>query len=146
MVLIMSMFGKPTNKKPSGSIRHEPSREGLILPEQVRDEQYQDSNVYGRRKEHPHNLDPHYTEPRIEPPPIPAVDLRKLEVELSRNPLDEIAKMVLALRYGEMISFDEGIRKADKDNLIPQAIALAVIFHAWATNQLKGDESNGKVT
>src|ERR1700730_16991932 len=44
-----------------------------------------------------------------------SVNLRKLQEQLDRKPLDEIAMLVQALTYGEMIELAKGFRKVQTD-------------------------------
>lgn len=58
-------------------------------------------------------------------------DLKKLESELSRNPLDEIAAAVRALTFGEMHELAHGIWGARPGDVI-ESDALPGMLHKWS--------------
>ncbi len=65
------------------------------------------------------------------PPAGANVSLTKLEAELSRNPLDEIASLMRSLTYGEMIELGEAIWKVKGEGEITQG-TLPGILHRWS--------------
>jgi hypothetical protein len=62
------------------------------------------------------------------------VNLRKLEHELSRNPLDEIATMVRALTYGEMMELAQAIWKIRPEGEGVDQNSLPMLLHRWSTS------------
>jgi hypothetical protein len=62
------------------------------------------------------------------------VNLRKLERELSRNPLDEIATMVRALTYGEMMELAQAIWKIRPEGEGVDQNSLPMLLHRWSTS------------
>jgi len=60
------------------------------------------------------------------------VNLRKLEHELSRNPLDEIATMVRALTYGEMMELAQAIWKIRPEGEGVDQDSLPMLLHRWS--------------
>ena len=58
-----------------------------------------------------------------------AVNLRKLQEQLSRKPLDEIATLVCGLTYGEMIELSEAIWRAQPEG---SAITLRGMFETFS--------------
>lgn len=69
-------------------------------------------------------------EPEPEPP---VVDLRKLEVELGRRRLDEIADVVRALTYGEMMELAESMWNVRPDGSELNERNLPTLLHRWST-------------
>ena len=64
-----------------------------------------------------------------------SVNLQRLEEQLERRPVDEIAALMRALTYGEMIELAEGLCNAavqgseiSKDNLLG-------LLHRWSTSR-----------
>lgn len=57
------------------------------------------------------------TAPPVEEPPH--VDILKFEAELARRRLDDIAEVVRALTYGEMIEFAKAIWEARPNEVLP---------------------------
>jgi hypothetical protein len=68
-----------------------------------------------------------------EPAP-PAVDLRKLEEELGRRRLDEIADVVRTLTYGEMMELAEAIWKIRPEGEGVDQDSLPMLLHRWSTS------------
>jgi hypothetical protein len=62
------------------------------------------------------------------------VNLRKLEHQLSRNPLDEIATMVRALTYGEMMELAQAIWKIRPEGKGVDQNSLPMLLHRWSTS------------
>jgi hypothetical protein len=62
------------------------------------------------------------------------VNLRKLEHELSRNPLNEIATMMRALTYGEMMELAQGIWKIRPEGEGVNQDSLPMMLHRWSTS------------
>lgn len=75
--------------------------------------------------------------PSIDPDAL-LLNMKKLEQDLNRNRLDEIAQLVRDLTYGEMMTF----AKAVADIVAAQHIeigsltddAMASVLHRWSTN------------
>jgi hypothetical protein len=63
------------------------------------------------------------------------VNLRKLQEQLDRNRLDEIATLVLALTYGEMIDLANAIWKAQPDALPLTQETLPALLYRWSKAQ-----------
>jgi hypothetical protein len=62
----------------------------------------------------------------------PRVDLRRLQEQLSRKPLDEMAVLVCALTYGEMIELAEAIWNTQPEGLPITQDNLPALLHRWA--------------
>jgi hypothetical protein len=60
------------------------------------------------------------------------VNLSELEQELSRNPLDEIAMMVRALTYGEMMELAQAIWKIRPEGAGVDQDSLPMLLHRWS--------------
>jgi hypothetical protein len=69
-----------------------------------------------------------------EPAP-PIVDLRKLEAELGRKRLDEIADVVRALTYGEMIELAESVWNVKPDDSELNERNLPAVLYRWSTSR-----------
>jgi hypothetical protein len=67
--------------------------------------------------------------------PAPIVDLSKLEAELGRKRLDEIADVVRALTYGEMIELAESMWNIKPDNSELNEGNLPAILYRWSTSR-----------
>jgi hypothetical protein len=70
-----------------------------------------------------------------EPPAPPVVDLHKLEAELGRKRLDEIADVVRALTYGEMIELAESMWNVKPDDSELNERSLPAILYRWSTSR-----------
>ena len=62
------------------------------------------------------------------------VNLHKLEHQLRRNPLDEIATMVRTLTYGEMMELAEAIWKIRPEGKGVSQDTLPMLLHRWSTS------------
>jgi hypothetical protein len=62
------------------------------------------------------------------------VNLRKLEHELNRNPLNEIATMIRALTYGEMMKLAQAIWKIRPEGEGVNQDSLPMLLHRWSTS------------
>ena len=62
------------------------------------------------------------------------INLHKLEHELSRNPLNEIATMVRALTYGEMMELAQAIWKIRPEGEDVDQDSLPMLLHRWSTS------------
>jgi len=62
------------------------------------------------------------------------VNLQKLEHELSRNPLNEIATMMRALTYGEMMELAQAIWKIKPEGEGINQDSLPMMLHRWSTS------------
>ncbi len=67
--------------------------------------------------------------------PVEPVNLARLEVELTRNRLDEIAALTRKLTYAEMMEFAAGIWDMRKDDEALNDETLPTILHRWSTNR-----------
>jgi hypothetical protein len=71
------------------------------------------------------------------------VNLHKLEDELSRNRLNEIAALVRALTYGEMMDLAQAIWKTRPQGPIDQQ-SLPMMLHLWSSPATDGDPAYGE--
>ena len=65
----------------------------------------------------------------------PAVDMRKLEVELGRRRLDEIADVVRALTYGEMMELAASMWNVKPDGSSLTEDNLPAVLYRWSTSR-----------
>ena len=63
-------------------------------------------------------------------------NLPKLQQQLDRKPLDEIAMHVRALTYGEMIEFAEAMWKVQPDGSDVTQENLPALLHRWSISRL----------
>jgi hypothetical protein len=74
------------------------------------------------------------------------VNLRRLQEQLDRNRLDEIATLVLALTYGEMIDLASAIWKAQPEGSPLTQETLPALLYRWSKAQStpprSGEESS----
>jgi len=63
------------------------------------------------------------------------INLRKLQEQLDRQPLDEIAMLVQALTYGEMIELAEGMWKVQPDGTAVTQENLPALLHRWSKSR-----------
>jgi hypothetical protein len=63
------------------------------------------------------------------------ISLRKLQEQLDRQPLDEIAMLVRALTYGEMIELAEGMWKVQPDGAVVTQENLPALLHRWSQSR-----------
>jgi hypothetical protein len=69
------------------------------------------------------------------------VNLRKLQEQLDRQPLDEIAMLVQALTYGEMIELAEGMWRVQPEGAAVTQENLPALLHRWSKSRsLPADE------
>jgi len=61
--------------------------------------------------------------------------VRKLQEQLDRNPLDEIAMLVQALTYGEMIELAEAMWKVQPDGSAVTQENLPALLHRWSKSR-----------
>jgi len=61
-----------------------------------------------------------------------AVNLRKLQEQLSRKPLDEIATLVGSLTYGEAIELSEAIWRAQPEGSVITLANFPALLHRWS--------------
>ena len=66
------------------------------------------------------------------------VNLRKLQEQLDRNRLDEIAALVLSLTYGEMIELADAIWKAQPEGAGITQENLSALLHRWSKSRPAG--------
>jgi len=64
-----------------------------------------------------------------------SVNLRKLQEQLDRKPLDEIAMLVQALTYGEMIELAEAMWKVQPDGSAVTQENLPALLHRWSKSR-----------
>jgi hypothetical protein len=67
--------------------------------------------------------------------PPPLVDLRKLEAELGRRRLDEIADVVRTLTYGEMMELAETMWSVRPDDSALTERNLPAVLYRWSTSR-----------
>ncbi len=72
-----------------------------------------------------------------EPLSLLDINLHKLEDELTRNRLDDIATLVRSLTYGEMMQFAHAICKIRPGGAIDQQ-SLPMMLHLWSTSSPGG--------
>jgi hypothetical protein len=63
------------------------------------------------------------------------VNLQRLAEALDRRPIDEIAALVRALTYGDMIELAEEIWRAQPENLDMSKDALPRILYRWSSSR-----------
>ncbi len=63
------------------------------------------------------------------------ISLRKLQEQLERQPLDEIAMLVRALTYGEMIELAEGMWKVQPEGSAVTQENLPALLHKWSQSR-----------
>jgi hypothetical protein len=63
------------------------------------------------------------------------INLRRLQEQLDRQPLDEIAMLVRALTYGEMIELAEGMWKVQPDGAAVTQENLPALLHRWSQSR-----------
>jgi hypothetical protein len=63
------------------------------------------------------------------------VNLQKLEEQLARGPLDEIAALMRALTYGEMIELAEGLWNVNGQGSEISKDNLPGLLHRWSTSR-----------
>jgi len=63
------------------------------------------------------------------------INLRKLQEQLDRNPLDEIAMLVQALTYGEMIELAEAMWKMQPEDSAVTQENLPALLHRWSKSR-----------
>jgi hypothetical protein len=63
------------------------------------------------------------------------VNLRKLQEQLSRKPLDEIATIVGVLTYGEMIELSEAIWRAQPEGSAITLENFPALLHRWSKSR-----------
>jgi hypothetical protein len=63
------------------------------------------------------------------------INLRKLQEQLDRAPLDEIAMLVRALTYGEMIELAEAMWKVQPEGSAVTQENLPALLHRWSKSR-----------
>lgn len=63
------------------------------------------------------------------------INMRRLQEQLDRQPLDEIAMLVRALTYGEMIELAEGMWKVQPDGAAVTQENLPALLHKWSQSR-----------
>jgi hypothetical protein len=63
------------------------------------------------------------------------VDLRKLEEELGRRPLDEIAEALRTLTYGEMLELAASMWKVNPEGSSLTEHNLPAVLYRWSTSR-----------
>jgi tryptophanase len=63
------------------------------------------------------------------------INLRRLQEQLDRQPLDEIAMLVRALTYGEMIELAESMWNVKPDNSELNEDNLPAVLYRWSTSR-----------
>jgi hypothetical protein len=75
----------------------------------------------------------------------PPINLDKLENELNRDRLKEIATLVRSLTYGEMMELTQAIWNVRPEGMIDQQ-SLPMRLHLWSKSaQLDGEPSGSKM-
>jgi hypothetical protein len=64
-----------------------------------------------------------------------SVNLRKLEEQLTRRPLDQIATLVQGLTYGEMIELAEAVWKSQPEGSAITQDNLSLLMHRWSKSR-----------
>jgi len=64
-----------------------------------------------------------------------SVNLRKLQEQLDRKPLDEIAMLVQALTYGEMIELADAMWKVQPEGSAVTQENLPALLHRWSKSR-----------
>jgi hypothetical protein len=64
-----------------------------------------------------------------------SVNLQKLEEQLAREPVDEIAALMRALTYGEMIELAEGLWNVNGQGSEISKDNLPGLLHRWSTSR-----------
>jgi hypothetical protein len=64
-----------------------------------------------------------------------SVNLQKLEEQLARGPVDEIAALMRALTYGEMIELAEGLWNVNGQGSEISKDNLPGLLHRWSTSR-----------
>ena len=73
---------------------------------------------------------------------VTTVNLRKLQEQLLRKPLDEMATLIRGLTYGEMIELSEGIWRTQPEGLPITQENLPALLHRWSkTHSAAGSEA-----
>jgi hypothetical protein len=67
--------------------------------------------------------------------PSPVVDLRRLEAELGRKRLDEIADVVRTLTYGEMMQLAESMWNVRPGDAELTEHNLPAVLYRWSTSR-----------
>jgi hypothetical protein len=73
------------------------------------------------------------------------VNLRKLQEQLSRKPLDEIAALVGGLTYGEMIELSEAIWRAQPEGSVITLENFPALLHRWSKSRPAAESDNSAV-
>ncbi len=94
----------------------------------MRDSSSEDAEQYQADEFH----EPSYSEDSTEV--ASQVNLHKLEHELRRNPLNEIATMMRALTYGEMMELAQAIWKIRPEGEGVDQDSLPMLLHRWSTS------------
>jgi hypothetical protein len=98
---------------------------------------------YRQKTDRTDAVDPEDTVP-ADPQPAPdekedamvsPVNLRKFQEQLDRNCLDEIALLLLALTYGEMIELANAIWKAQPEGSAITQDNLPSLLHRWSKSR-----------
>jgi hypothetical protein len=93
-------------------------------------------------------------EPRLDPRTAPEenedamvspINLRKFQEQLNRNRLDEIAALVLALTYGEMIEMANAIWETQPEGTTITQDNLPAVLHRWSKSRSAVVYSEGQV-
>src|SRR5436305_6788909 len=63
------------------------------------------------------------------------IDLQRLAEALDRQPIDEIAALVRALTYGDMMALAEEIWNAQPEGLNIAKDTLPSVLHRWSTSR-----------
>src|ERR1700676_470173 len=69
--------------------------------------------------------------------PESTVIMRKLEAELGRRPVEEIARLVRSLTYGEMIELAASLLEVQPEGSVITADNLPNMLYRWSTASLE---------
>jgi hypothetical protein len=75
---------------------------------------------------------------------VSPINLRKFQEQLNRNRLDEIAALVLALTYGEMIEMATAIWEAQPEGSAITQDNLPALLHRWSKSRSAVADGEGQ--
>jgi hypothetical protein len=76
---------------------------------------------------------------------VSPINLRKFQEQLNRNRLDEIAGLVLALTYGEMIEMANAIWETQPEGSAITQDNLPALLHRWSKSRSAVADGDGQV-
>jgi hypothetical protein len=121
----------PTRARPPRELNSRP------LPDDYRPKQLRMGHVVRAEAEHAADSNIHRPMGADEGTgPESAVILRKLEAELGRRPIEEIARLVRSLTYGEMIELASSMSEVEPKGSAITADNLPNMLYRWSTARL----------